>query len=134
MTLKEINKKAYEKYPIKMIPDDDTMGFTSTDVNEAARNGYIEAYKEISLLPTIKGWVVREESTEIKHSGESRIMEGRLLFFKDKPTRGKFGCLNGGNVMLSSPFFHDFFDMFSKLKSKDEPIEVELSIIIKKEK
>lgn len=112
MKPEEINKKAYEKYPVKMNPDDDTMGFTSTDVNEAARNGYIEAYKEISALPTIKGWVARDKC-------------GELYFFKERPTRSEYvwSC----PVCSCRPIKDK--KVFPDLRWEDEPIEVELPII-----
>lgn len=39
-------QKALEAYPIDMIPDDDTMGFTSSDRNEIPRLGYIKGYDQ----------------------------------------------------------------------------------------
>ena len=114
MTPEDINKKAYEKYPVKLFPDDDTLGFTSTDVNEAARMAYIEAYKEISALPTIKGWVARD-------------MFGELNVFIKKPTKffGKvWSDQTGKRLGLSK-------SLFPNLKWTDPPIEVELTIIRK---
>lgn len=109
----EIYDKAYEKYPVKMAPDDDTMGFTSTDVNEAARMAYIEAYKEISALPTIKGWVARD-------------MNGNITLYENKPFRdGEIwrGC------SWKSSMIYDI--LLPGIKWEDEPIEVELLIIRK---
>ena len=37
-------QKALEEYPIAIFPDDDTMGFTSSDRNEVIRFGYIKGY------------------------------------------------------------------------------------------
>lgn len=39
-------KKALEVYPIDIIPDDDTMGFTSSDRNEVIRLGYTKGYDQ----------------------------------------------------------------------------------------
>lgn len=39
-------QKALEAYPIDIIPDDDTMGFTSSDRNEIIRLGYIKGYDQ----------------------------------------------------------------------------------------
>lgn len=39
-------QKALEAYPIDIIPDDDTMGFTSSDRNEIIRFGYIKGYDQ----------------------------------------------------------------------------------------
>lgn len=39
-------QKALEAYPIDIIPDDDTMGFTSSDRNEVIRLGYIKGYDQ----------------------------------------------------------------------------------------
>ena len=39
-------KRALEAYPIDIIPDDDTMGFTSSDRNEIIRLGYIKGYDQ----------------------------------------------------------------------------------------
>ena len=109
MTLKEINKKAYKKYPVKMVPDDDTMGFTESDVNERSRVGYIEAYKEISALPTVKGWVMRGS-------------DGILYLSREYP-------IDGADDAIPLPP-----TMFTSLRRTSDPIEVELPIIIKKEK
>lgn len=35
-----------EVYPIDILPDDDTMGFTSSDRNEVIRFGYIKGYDQ----------------------------------------------------------------------------------------
>jgi hypothetical protein len=112
MTPEEINKKAYEKYPVKLFPDDDTLGFTSTDVNEAARMAYIEALEEISSLPTIKGWVARDE-------------DGLLALYEERPIR------RNREWMSSMNFFTLDHELFPDLKWEDEPIEVELPIIRK---
>ena len=95
-------------------------------------NAVTEEIEKIKSYPYITGWVVREKPIEINVDGPKIIKNNRLVFFKDKPTRGKFGWLNGGAAMLSSPLFHDFFDMFSDLKWEDEPIKVTLPIIIEK--
>lgn len=129
MTPEEINKKANEAYPI--IKRDVGEGkYVPIDNYKKERSGYVKALEEISALPTIKGWVAREKPIEIDAS-EPKTIINRLVFFKDKPTRGMVGWFNGGPTMLSSPLFHDFFDMFSDLKWEDEPIEVELPIIQK---
>ncbi len=39
-------QKALEAYPIDIIPDDDTMGFTSSDRNEVIRLGYQQGYDQ----------------------------------------------------------------------------------------
>ena len=39
-------QKASEEYPIDIIPDNDTMGFTSSDRNEVIRLGYIQGYDQ----------------------------------------------------------------------------------------
>lgn len=39
-------QKALEAYPFDIIPDDDTMGFTSSDKNEVIRFGYIKGYDQ----------------------------------------------------------------------------------------
>ena len=39
-------QKALEAYPIDIIPDDDTMGFTSSDRNEVIRLGYTKGYDQ----------------------------------------------------------------------------------------
>lgn len=44
--MKISEKKALEAYPIDIIPDDDTMGFTSSDRNEVIRLGYIKGYDQ----------------------------------------------------------------------------------------
>ena len=43
---KVAENKALEEYPIDIIPDDDTMGFTSSDRNEVIRLGYIKGYDQ----------------------------------------------------------------------------------------
>lgn len=43
---KVAEQKALEEYPIAIIPDDDTMGFTSSDRNEIIRFGYINGYDQ----------------------------------------------------------------------------------------
>ena len=43
---KVAEQKALEEYPIVIIPDDDTMGFTSSDRNEVIRFGYIKGYDQ----------------------------------------------------------------------------------------
>ena len=122
MTPKEINKKAYGRYPVKMVPDDDTMGFTSTDVNEVTRMGYIEAYKEISALPTIKGWIARDRY-------------GDLYFYPYyKPKRYGDYWFGSTGVFLRIASYREIGDYFPSIRWEDEPIEVELPIVIKKEK
>jgi len=44
--MKISEEKALEEYPIDIIPDDDTMGFTSSDRNEVIRLGYIQGYDQ----------------------------------------------------------------------------------------
>ena len=44
--MKISEEKALEEYPIDIIPDDDTMGFTSSDRNEVIRLGYIKGYDQ----------------------------------------------------------------------------------------
>ena len=39
-------QKALEEYQIDIVPDDDTMGFTSSDRNETIRLGYIKGYDQ----------------------------------------------------------------------------------------
>lgn len=39
-------QKALKAYPIDIIPDDDTMGFTSSDRNEIIRLGYQQGYDQ----------------------------------------------------------------------------------------
>lgn len=112
MTPEEINKKAYEKYPVAMDQRTDSLGFG--DFNAPPRQGYIEAYKEISSLPTIKGWVARD-------------MFGELNVFIKKPTKffGKvWSDQTGKRLGLSK-------SLFPNLKWTDPPIEVELTIIRK---
>lgn len=115
MTPEEINKKAYEKYPVWMDTEYDCYGNSEEiDLNEKARNAYIEAYKEISALPTIKGWVARDKC-------------GELYFFKERPTRSEYvwSCpVHSCRPIRDKKVFPD-------LKWEDEPIEVELPIIRK---
>ncbi|MBO7684899.1 MAG: hypothetical protein J6Y20_05025 [Lachnospiraceae bacterium] len=117
MTPEGINKKAYEKYPVWMDTEYDKYGNAEEiDLNEKARNAYIEAYKEISSLPTIKGWVVRDAS-------------GELCYFSRKPFRYKgfwsTGIRHARIMMLADR------TLFPNLRYEDEPIEVELPIIRK---
>ena len=95
-------------------------------------NAVTEEIEKIKSYPCITGWVVREKPIVIIVDGPKIIKNNRLVVFKDKPKRGKFGWLNGGAAMISSPLFHDFFDMFSYLTWEDEPIKVTLPIIIEK--
>jgi hypothetical protein len=126
MTPEEINKKAYEKYPVKTGLWFDSHGSPEEiDLNEESRNAYIEAYKEISALPTIKGWVARN----------SEIHGGHLKFFATRPHRKKENADEYINyIWLSSDFKGSILlpkDFFPDLRWKDEPIEVELPIIRK---
>ena len=52
---KVAEQKALEAYPIAIIPDDDTMGFTSSDRNEVIRFGYIKGYDQ--ALQDIKEFI-----------------------------------------------------------------------------
>jgi len=66
MTNTEINKKAYEKYPVVIDTEYDKYGNAEEiDINEKARNAYIEAYEEISS-PTIKCWVGRDDDCSLR--------------------------------------------------------------------
>jgi len=105
MTPEEINKKAYEKYPIL------TRGH-GIDLNYGKREMYIEFLQEISALPTIKGWVARDKN-------------GNVFFYSHrwKPTREERDW-NGFGMLLEGNYFPD-------LRWEDEPIEVELPIIRK---
>lgn len=113
MTPEEINKKAYEKYPVAMDQRTDSLGFG--DFNAPPRQGYIEAYKEISALPTIKGWVARDKKGQA------------LCFYTIRPTRSEhvWSC----PVHSCCPIKDK--KVFPDLKWEDEPIEVELPIIRK---
>lgn len=115
MTPEEINKKAYEKYPVWMDTWYDCYGNSEEiDLNEKARNAYIEAYKEISALPTIKGWVARDK-------------EGDLYVFRERPERTKDAWYGTAVLFIcerNNPYF-------PSLRWEDEPIEVELPIIRK---
>lgn len=114
MSPEDINKKAYEKYPVAMDQRTDSLGFG--DFNAPPRQGYIEAYKEISAMPTIKGWVVRDAS-------------GELCYFSLKPFRYKgfwsTGIRHARIMMLADR------TLFPDLRYEDDPIEVELPIIRK---
>lgn len=113
MTPEEINKKAYERYPVKMDVEYDSLGNAEdVDLNARRRQGYIEAYKEISSLPTIKGWVARDEKGDV------------YLYPYYRPTRDK-GCWFG----MTGVFLKG--DPFPSLSWEDEPIEVGLPIIQK---
>ena len=115
MNPEEINKKAYEKYPEKLVWSKNAPGkqYGKIDINKDARDAFIRAYKEISALPTIKGWVARDQ-------------DGLLTLFDSEPKRfpvdeSWIGC---GFTDLPK-------DLFPDLKWEDEPIEVELPIIRK---
>jgi len=54
MTQEEIEKKAYEAYPISNGPDE--------EFQEAKRDAYIQALTKIEKLPKIKGWVARDKN------------------------------------------------------------------------
>ena len=41
-----LNKRHWKHIPIDIIPDDDTMEFTSSDRNEVIRLGYIKGYDQ----------------------------------------------------------------------------------------
>lgn len=111
MTPEEINKKAYEKYPVAMDQRTDSLGFG--DFNAPPRQGYIEAYKEISALPTIKGWVARD-----KH--------GLLWLYRVRPERRSYWWYSGETDQIGIDKA-----LFPALRWEDEPIEVELPIIRK---
>ena len=55
MTKEEIIKKAYEVYPISAQNDD------FAREQDYKREGYIKALTELSELPTVHGWVARDE-------------------------------------------------------------------------
>ena len=114
MSPEEINKKAYEKYPAKMaVVELKGQEPRQIDLNEEARNAYIEAYKEISALPTINGWVARDQ-------------DGLLTLFDSEPKRFPIDESWVGCGFTDLPK-----DLFPDLKWEDEPIEVELPIIRK---
>ena len=82
--------------------------------------------KEQPEEPKIKGWVARD--------GEPKF--GKLLLFGAKPIRGAKRDNTELNWVLSKNIPANFNvwalpnEMFSELKWEDEPIEVELSIIL----
>jgi len=109
MTPEEINKKAYEKYPIL------TRGH-GIDLNYGKREMYIEFLQEISALPTIKGWVARDG-------------DGTLYLYIRPPYRDKnydwWHPIAGRDKLAID------ISLFPELRYEDEPIEVELPIIRK---
>ena len=116
MNPEEINKKAYEKYPEKLVWSKNAPGkqYGKIDINKDARDAFIRAYKEISALPTIKGWVARDGS-------------GSLYLYDTIPHRdAKYDWwhpLAGRDQMVIEKNY------FPDLRWEDEPIEVELPII-----
>ncbi len=104
MTPEEINKKAKEAFPDGVDNERDTA---------MLRLGFETAYKEISALPTIKGWVARDE-------------DGTLEFYDSKPQRIEdMEFWNSETSMFCTSLPKD---MLPSLRWEDEPIEVEIII------
>lgn len=105
MTPEEINKKAKEAFPDGVDNERDTA---------MLRLGFETAYKEISALPTIKGWVARDKN-------------GQMWLYGQMPWRNVsvWTTNNGRNFIRIDP------TLFPDLRWEDEPIEVELPIIRK---
>jgi len=63
-------QKALEEYLIDIIPDDDTMGFTSSDRNEVIRLGYIKGYDQAlcDIKQRIKEAIEHQEKEWGKHN------------------------------------------------------------------
>lgn len=117
MTPEYINKKAYEKYPVAMDQRTDSLGFG--DFNAPPRQGYIEAYKEISSFPTIKGWVARDKDGTLCFYSNAKPWRYDRRFDEDPHQHRE------GDVMRING------DLLPTLRWEDEPIEVELPIIRK---
>lgn len=78
----KIISKAFEQYPLDIVPDDATMGFENYDKNELLRAGYIQAMKDIlngKMLFKIfeTGLKVKDElcgeTTSIEYFGEKML-------------------------------------------------------------
>lgn len=118
MTPQEIHKKACEAFP-KLnrcdFADDDAFG-SAVLVQTIKRDAYAKALEEISALPTIKGWVARDEN-------------GEVWFYMQKPHRnGRMWTTGSGDGRYVIYLAHI---SFPGLGWEDDPIEVELPIIRK---
>ena len=112
MEIEEIKKKAYEKYPAKLaVVDLKGQEPRQIDLNEEARNAYIEAYKEISALPTINGWVARDANGILA-----------LYDYEKKPTRREKTWRGSVNFFLLDE------ELLPDLRWEDEPKKVSVTI------
>lgn len=103
MEIEEINKKAKEAFLDGVDNERDTA---------MLRLGYETAYKEISALPTIKGWVARNRF------GSLGIFHGEQVPRKDKE--------DGFWYVLGEDYIDN--TIFPDLRWEDEPREVEIII------
>lgn len=112
MSHEEIEKKAFEAYPVaEKVLGYESGPFGIFDMNDMQREGYIKALEEIEELPKIKGWVARDG-------------DGELSFYECKPKREKvfhYWKKIGWFADLNRKNFRD-------LTWADNPIQVELLI------
>jgi len=75
--MKISEEKALEEYPIDIIPDNDTMGFTSSDRNEVIRLGYIQGYDQAmqDFLEKARTWFFSDLYKYLVNSKEISIDE-----------------------------------------------------------
>lgn len=107
----DIEKKAYETYPIHPSPTDVQITLKKgEDTHIDLRKGYTQAVIEYESLPKISGWVARDRN-------------GALMFHISYPVRedGWFSSLNGRIAI------HDD-ERYSDITWESEPVEVELLV------
>lgn len=115
MISKEINKKIVELLHSRLnLINGELLSSEELqkEVEGAAKEITDMVFKEISSLPTIKGWVARDAN-------------GIFVLYEDKPYRRKREWMDSQNLFLLDD------ELLPDLKWEDEPIEVELPIIRK---
>ena len=123
--MKDIEKKAYEKYP-------SVLGFPldeQVDLNEETRNAHIKACEEYEALPKIHGWVARD-------MGPLNALDlniGKLKLWPKVPIRNNVGCFWMPDFPQDAAIMDLPEETMPELGWKSEPVEVEL-LIRKKEK
>lgn len=118
MTKEEIEKKAYEVYPIVLTGTEygPYAGQYDHDKNEDKREAYIKGLTEQLNYPKIKGWVARDGNR-------------RLTLFENKPKFKKGVGLTPDYWTITSGSARQLFgDIMPEVNVSNSPIEVELSI------
>jgi len=114
MSPEEINKKISELLHTRLnLINGESLSSEELqkEVEGATKEITDKVFEEISALPTIKGWVARDKNDNVF-----------FYFHRSKPTREESGW-NGFGMLLKGNYFPN-------LRWGDEPIEVELPIII----